>query len=136
MAEVLPQAAGSLDLEDCPIEKELESLEQEDEHLGKVLFHNFVSVGAGKPAQGESGSECLKGIADEIWSVCRSALPGELSPEWLAACAEDMCAGGPDMVNSQNDRGCGDRGIFGRTGQNWPQALATHATRVTIASTM
>lgn len=57
---------------------------------------NCHEVAASLP---ESEPECLNGTRDEARSLCRSALPGESSADWVDACVEDVCAGGPDMAN-------------------------------------
>jgi len=50
-------------------------------------------------ANDEFESECVNGTRDEAQSLCQTTLPENTSAAWVDACADDVCAGGPDMAN-------------------------------------
>lgn len=47
----------------------------------------------------DSEMECVNGTRNEAWSLCRGVLPDASSADWVDACADDVCAGGPDMAD-------------------------------------
>lgn len=60
-----------------------------------LLASEAVRLSAGAE---ETESECLNGTRDEALSLCRSTLPDESSADWVDACVDDVCAGGPEMA--------------------------------------
>merc|ERR1712238_79238 len=49
---------------------------------------------------GDDEDECSQGGSREAAQLlCTSTLPSTASVDWLAACADDVCAGGEDMAN-------------------------------------
>jgi len=74
---------------------------------GDSLFGDQVALidtlDESSPASTENESltveECLNGTMAEVTSICSSALPENSSPDWVSACADDVCAGGEAMID-------------------------------------